>query len=121
MRRNLVLLGLLILVGCGGATTPKVTGRALKGSGGCGAPPPDGVCNNPVVYTGFTNARLSVSPELSETVVATATADVEGNFTLSLAAGTYRVTAEQMPGFGVQMTITDPPTPVVLSFYIPPP
>ena len=118
----IVLLGLVVLAGCGGTSvTPQVTGRALKGSGGCGAPPPDGVCKNPVVYSGFAIARLSVSPESSETVIATTTADAEGNFTLALSPGTYRVVAEQMPGFGVLMTITDPPKPVTLSFYIPPP
>ena len=121
MKRTWLLLALLALAGCGGATTSTVTGRALRGSGGCGAPPPDGVCKNPIVYSGFASARLSVSSESSETVIATTTADAEGNFTLALPAGTYRVSVEQMPGLGVLMTITDPPTPVTLSFYIPPP
>ncbi|WP_309710010.1 hypothetical protein, partial [Armatimonas sp.] len=110
MKRIVMFMGLISLgglVGCSGTTVaPQVTGRVLKGSGGCGAPPPDGVCPNPVVYSGFASARLRVSPESSETVIAMTTADAEGNFTLALPAGTYRVSAEQMPGFGVLMTIT---------------
>nr|WP_309696999.1 hypothetical protein [Armatimonas sp.] len=124
MRQALVLLGLigtLILVGCGGTGTPLVTGRALLGSGGCGAPPPDGVCPNPVVYSGFTGARLRVYSEFGEMLLTSATADTEGRFTVNLPTGTYRVTAEQMPGYGVLLVVTDPPTSTTLSFYQPPP
>ncbi len=121
MKRTWLLLALLALAGCGGAETPQVTGRALRGSGGCGAPPPDGVCKNPIVYSGFDSARLRVFRGTEPTPVATTTADKEGNFALSLAPGTYRVAAEQMPGFTVTVTITDPATPVTISFYIPPP
>ena len=121
MKQASLLLALLALVGCGGAGMPQVTGRALRGSGGCGAPPPDGVCKNPVVYSGFASARLRVYPEIGEILTATTTADTEGNFALSLAPGTYRVTAEQLPGLAVLLTVTDPPTPATLSFYQPPP
>lgn len=124
MRQALVLLGLigtLVLAGCGGATAPTVMGRALRGSGGCGAPPPDGICPNPVVYSGFANARLRATTESGSVVLATTTADAEGNFVLGLPAGTYRVTVEQMPGYGVLLVVTDPPTSTTLSFYQPPP
>lgn len=121
MKQASLLLALLALAGCGGAGTPQVTGRALRGSGGCGAPPPDGVCKNPVVYAGFASARLRVYPELGETLTATTIADTEGNFALSLAPGTYRVTTEQLPSLAVLLTVTDPPIPATLSFYQPPP
>ena len=121
MKRVSLLLAFLTLVGCGGGGAPQVTGRALRGSGGCGAPPPDGICPNPVVYSGFAEAHLRVYPELGETLLATATADTEGRFSLGLPAGTYRVTVEQMPGMAVLMTITAAGTPVTLSFYQPPP
>jgi hypothetical protein len=121
VKKCVLLLGLLWLVGCGSSVTPLVAGRALLGSGGCGAPPPDGICQNPVVYSSFANARLRVFLEADGMLVAATDADKEGRFSLSLQPGLYRVMAEQMPGHAIALQITDPSTPITLSFYEPPP
>lgn len=125
MRVPLLCLSVVLLAGCAGGggaeTTPLVNGRALRGSGGCGTPDPDGGCSNPVVYVGFRDARLRVYPEFGETLIASTTADTEGQFTLRLPTGTYRVNTEQLPENNVLLTVTNPPSNVTLSFYNPPP
>jgi hypothetical protein len=122
MKPVIVLLGLLTLSGCGGAIEmSQIKGRALLGSGGCGAPPPDGVCPNPVVYGPFSNVFLRVYDEGSETVLATTTADFEGRFSLYLPSGSYRVVAEQLPGLSVPLTAQGRVLSPTLSFYQPPP
>jgi hypothetical protein len=123
-RRIFFLVGCTLFgSGCGGSsdTTPLVAGRALLGSGGCGAPPPSGVCENPVVYAKYPHVRLDFAREFEETTLATTTTDTEGNFTVRLPAGAYRVNTPQMGNMGVLVNVTDPPTSITTAFYQPPP
>jgi hypothetical protein len=105
------------------SATTGIRGRVLKGSGGCGALPPDGVCPTPVHYAPYPGGRFTVYDSTGQNVRAHIAANAAGEFTASVPSGTYYVAPDN--GFrSIGQTVVVPTAghaEIEVRDYVPPP